>query len=312
MDLHSRALTCPGSRALLVQRITVEGWSVGAAAEALGISRRTGHKWLARYRKHGLAGLNDRSSRPRRMPRATPQEWSELIVRLRGYRMTGPQIARLLRVPRATVARVLKRAGLERLKLLEPQEPVRRYEWSRPGDLLHLDVKKLARIGGVGHRIHGDRRRMIRGLGWEFVHVAIDDYTRLAYVEVLANETGETTVVFLRRALAFYRSHGIRVQRVLSDNGSGYKWRGFGACCRAFGMRHIRTRPYRPCTNGKAERFIQSMLREWAYAIPYPSSRARTAALANWLSYYNRRRPHGSLHGRPPISRLGVRSEQRV
>jgi len=312
MDLHSRALTCPGSRALLVQRITVEGWTVGAAAEALGISRRTGHKWLARSHAQGLSGLCDRSSRPRRMPRATPGEWSELIVRLRGFRMTGPQIARLLRVPRATVARVLKRAGLERLKLLEPREPVRRYEWSRPGDLLHLDVKKLARIGGIGHRIHGDRRRMIRGLGWECVHVAVDDYTRLAYVEVLPNETGETTVAFLRRALAFYRSHEIRVQRVLSDNGSGYVSRGFGACCRAYAMRHVRTRPYRPCTNGKAERFIQTLLREWAYAIPYPSSRARTAALDRWVTYYNRRRSHGSLHGRPPISRLEARCEQRV
>lgn len=312
MDLHSRALTCPGSRALLVQRVTVEGWTVTAAAEALGVSRRTAHKWLARYRFAGLTGLRDRSSRPRNIPRATPVEWRELIVRLRGYRMTGARIALLLRLPRATVARVLKRAGLERLKFLEPQEPIRRYEWSRPGDLLHVDIKKLARIGAVGHRIHGDRQRRKRGLGWEFVHVVVDDYTRLAYVEVLPNETGATTVAFLRRALAWYRSHGIRVERVLSDNGSAYKSHRFTAFCRAYGMRHIRTRPYRPCTNGKVERFIQTLLREWAYAIPYSSSRARTADLVRWLSFYNQRRPHGSLHGRPPISRLEVRCEQRA
>lgn len=311
MDLHSRALTCPGSRALLVQRVTVEGWTVSAASEALGVSRRTGHKWLRRYRLSGLEGLHDLSSRPRRMPRATPEDWEELIARLRGYRMTGPQIARLLRLPRATVARVLKRVGLERLKLLEPREPVRRYEWSRPGDLLHLDVKKLGRIAGVGHRIHGDRSRQVGGAGWEFVHVAVDDYTRLAYVEILPNERGDTTAAFLRRAIAWYKRQGIRILRILSDNGGGYISHPFAECCRAHRVRHRRTRPYRPCTNGKAERFIQTLLREWAYAIPYPSSKARMLALPRWLGYYNQRRPHSSLHGRSPISRLEGRCEQR-
>lgn len=310
MDLHSRALTCPGSRALLVHRVTVQGWTMGLATQALGISRRTGYKWLARHRQEGEAGLRDRSSRPRRMPFATPPDWTELIVGLRRMRMTGPGIARQLKLPRSTVARVLRRAGLARLKCLEPRLPVVRYERSRPGELLHLDVKKLVRIRGVGHRIHGNRHRMARGVGWEFVHVAVDDYSRVAYVEVLPDETGFTTVDFLQRAKDWFRRRGVTIERILTDNGTNYRSRFMAEGCHQLHVRHYRTRPYRPCTNGKAERFIQTMLREWAYAVPYESSTARTQALPAWLMYYNGSRPHGGIHGEPPFSRLP--SEQRA
>lgn len=310
MDLHSGARTCPASRALLIQRITVEGWAVAAAAAAAGISVRTAYKWRARARQ-GEA-LRDRSSRPHRSPRETPEPWRKLILELRCSRLTGAQIAARLKLRRSTVARVLKRAGLARLRSLEPAAPVVRYEWSRPGDLLHLDVKKLGKIGRVGHRIHGDRTTRVRGIGWEYVHVAIDDYSRVAYVEVLPNELGVTTALFLRRALGWFRSQGIRVRRILSDNGSGYVSKLFRARCACERVRHLRTRPYRPQTNGKAERFIQTLLREWAYVRPYPTSSRRRAGLPPWLDRYNLRRPHGSLHGQPPFSRLGVHREQRA
>jgi transposase InsO family protein len=309
MDLHSGARTCPASRALLARRITIERWTVATAAAAAGISVRTAYKWLARARG---GDLRDRSSRPHRSPRATPEAWQELIVKLRRSRLTGAQIAARLKLRRSTVARVLQRAGLARLRSLEPAEPVVRYEWQRPGDLVHLDVKKLGRFRHVGHRIHGDRSRRSRPVGWEYVHVAIDDYSRVAYVEVLPNELGVTTAFFLRRALAWFKGQGIRVRRLLSDNGSGYVSKVFRARCAAERVRHLRTRAYRPQTNGKAERFIQTLLREWAYVRPYPTSRHRRAALPHWLTSYNRRRPHGSLHGQPPFSRLGVRREQRA
>lgn len=309
MDHHSGARTCPFSRALLVQRITTERWAVSAAATAAGISVRTAYKWLARARS---GDLRDRSSRPHRSPRATPQPWRDVIVELRRSRLTGAQIASRLKLRRSTVARVLQRAGLARLRSLEPAEPVVRYEWQRPGDLLHLDVKKLGKFRRVGHRIHGDRQRRDRAVGWEYVHVAVDDYSRVAYVEVLPNELGVTTALFLRRALAWFRDQGIRVRRVLSDNGSPYVSRIFRARCTAEQVRHMRTRAYRPQTNGKAERFIQTLLREWAYVRPYPTSGRRRAALPGWLTRYNLRRPHGSLLGQPPISRLRIRSEQRA
>jgi transposase InsO family protein len=305
MDLHSGARTCPRSRALLIERIAVLGWTVGRAASAAGISRQTAHKWLARYRAAGEAGLTDRPSRPRRMPRRTPTEWRQLMLELRRSRLSGARIATQLRRPRSTVARVLQRAGLARLERLEPREPVRRYERARPGELLHLDVKKLGRITGFyGHRITGDRHDSRRGAGWEYVHVAIDDYSRLAYVEVLRDERGDTTAAFLRRACAWFLRHGIRVERIMSDNGSAYVSRRFAHTCAVLQLKHLRTRPYRPCTNGKAERFIQTLLREWAYAVPYRTSGLRARALRRFLRYYNRERPHGSLCGRPPISRL--------
>jgi transposase InsO family protein len=282
------------------------GWSVTAAADAAGISRRTAHKWLARHRSN--EPLEDRSSRPRRLTGKTPRMWSDMIVLLRRCRMTGPQIARDLKRPRATVARVLKRAGLERLRKLDTPEPENRYEHRRPGGLLHLDVKKLGRISGYyGHRITGDRSRQRRGAGWDYVHVAIDDRTRIAYVEVLRDETGESSAAFLRRAIAWYRTLGVRVQRILTDNGSGYRARRFAHVREHLRVIHKRTRPYRPRTNGKAERFIQTLIREWAYAVAYLTSAIRARVLPRWLRHYNQRRPHGSLNGRPPFSRLRPR-----
>ena len=304
MNLHSKARTCPASRALLVERMTSAAWSADQAAGAAGITPRTAFKWLARYRREGTAGLLDRSSRPRRLARLTREDRTELVIRLRHSRMTGRQIARRLRMPRTTVAAVLRRAGLPRLKNLEPARPVIRYQRDKPGELIHLDIKKLGRIARLGHRITGDRRDRTRGAGWEYVHVAIDDASRLAYVEVLANEQADTTADFLRRALIFFRGQGIRVQSVMTDNGSAYVSHLFAQLCQSHSLRHLRTRPYTPRTNGKAERFIQTILREWAYYRPYNSSGARTAALSQWLNYYNHRRPHGSLNDQAPISRV--------
>jgi len=305
MNLHSGARTCPASRALLVQRVRELGWTVTRSAEAAGISRRTAHKWLYRYQSGDPVSLQDRSSRPRRSPGRTPVEWQQIMLLLRRTKMTGPQIARDLKRPRATVARVLKRAGLERLRKLEPRVPENRYEHRRPGDLLHLDVKKLGRISGyVGHRITGNRAGQRKGAGWEYVHIAIDDRTRIAYAEVLRDEQGETSAAFLRRAIAWYRMLGIRVRRILTDNGSGYIGRRFARGLAQLRLIHKRTRPYRPRTNGKAERFIQTLIREWAYAVAYLTSAARTKGLSRWIRHYNYRRPHGSLSGQPPLSRL--------
>lgn len=304
MNIHSNARTCPRSRIALVQRLSTATCSAEQVAAAFAVSTRTAYKWRARYRQAGEEGLRDRSSRPHRIARLTPADRAELVVRLRHCRLSGPEIARALKMPRSTVAAVLKRAGLQRLKALDPALPARRYEWAQPGDLIHLDIKKLGRIHRIGHRITGDRRDTTRGAGWEFVHVAIDDCSRLAYAEVLANETGETAAGFLLRALDFFRQRGFAVRRVLTDNGSGYVSHAFGASCQRFRIRHMRTKPYTPRTNGKAERLIKTLLHEWAYAIPYSSSRARTAALVRWLAYYNGRRPHGALNGQTPLARL--------
>lgn len=301
MNLHSLARSCPASRALLVERVEKHRWSVEEAAEAAGLSTRRGYHWLARWRSGD--GLQDASSRPERTTR-TSAEWEAVVIALRRTRMTSPLIARRLKMPAATVKRILARAGLNRLKSLEPKEPVVRYERLRAGELIHLDVKKLGRIGRPGHRVNGDRTTRVRGIGWEFVHVCIDDATRLAYVEVLRDERGVTAAAFLRRAAAWYRKHGITVERVMTDNGSGYVSCDFRQACAELAARHIRTRPYRPKTNGKAERFIQSMLREWAYALPYDSSLLRSKALPRWLSFYNRHRPHSGLNGRTPWERL--------
>jgi transposase InsO family protein len=289
---------------LVVSRVRDEGWSVAKAAEAAGISPRTVYKWVARFEEEGLAGLSDRSSRPKRSPNAVPRGWQELIVQLRRERLTGAAIAARLKIPKATVARVLKRHGLERLKKLEPPVPVRRYERSRPGELVHLDVKKLGRFRTIGHRADGVRHSRNDGMGWEFVHVCVDDYSRLAYVEVLADEKGGTTAAFLRRAAAWLAQQGVVVERVMSDNGSGYVSRDFRAAVAELRARHIRTRPYTPRTNGKAERFIQTMLREWAYGPTYPTSHRRRAALPAWLRRYNERRPHAGIGGAAPITRL--------
>jgi len=303
MELHNNARSCPASRGLLVRRV-LEGTSVTRAAEAAGVSRRTAFKWKRRYREAGEAALVDRSSRPHRMPRQAHPDRVEEVLRLRRRRQTGPQIAARVGLSTATVARILARAGLSRLKSLEPKPPVVRYQRERPGELIHVDIKKLGRIGRVGHRIHGDRTTRVRGIGWEFVHVAIDDASRLAYAEVLPNERSPSSTAFLRRSVAWFQNRGVQVQAVMSDNGSCYVSNRFNATCKTLQLRHLRTRPYRPCTNGKAERFIQTLLREWAYKRPYPTSIQRTDRLPRYLNHYNLRRPHAALNKRTPAQRL--------
>jgi transposase InsO family protein len=284
--------------------VLVEGWSLAAAAEAAGVSERTAWKWVDRFRREGEAGLEDRSSRPCSVPSRTPAEREELIVSLRELRFTGPEIAEALGMPLSTVGAVLARRGLGKLPRPKPEEPANSYERPRPGELVHIDVKKLGKIGRPGHRVNNDRRTRTRGIGWEFVHVAVDDATRLAYVEVLADETGATAAGFLRRAVAFFRRYGIRVERLLTDNGSCYRAIVHALACKTLGIRHLRTRPYRPRTNGKAERFIRTLTDGWAYGGVYRTSAERTAALAGWLDWYNRLRPHRSLGRKPPLSRL--------
>ena len=301
MNIHGSARTSPYSRALLVTRVREEGQSAAHASAQAGVSERTGYKWLARARL-GPEALHDRSSRPATTPTKTSPEREELISRLRDCRKTGAQIAADLRMPRSTVASVLKRLGKSRLPPLEEPPPVVRYEWAEPGDMLHIDVKKLARFKKPGHRVTGIRQGQAKGVGWEYVYVCVDDASRVAYVEVLADERGPTAAGFLRRAVAWYRTRGVIVLRAMTDNGCNFK-KVFGAACVKLGIKHIKTRPYTPRTNGKAERFIQTMLREWAYARSYRSSARRRAALEPWLRYYNHRRSHGSL-GTTPYARL--------
>jgi len=303
MDVHKNARTTPHSRAALVSRL-LAGESARAVAEELGLCESTVRKWRRRYDAEGAAGLRDRSCRPQRSPTATPPPIVAWVERLRRQRWTAAEIAVRLQLSRATVARILQRCGLARLSALTAPVVPRRYEWAAPGDLLHLDVKKLGRIGRVGHRITGDRRSRVVGIGWEYIHVAVDDASRFVYVEVLGDEDGATVTAFLWRALAWFRRHGIRVRRLLTDNGVGYRSQTFGTLCQRLAIRHRRTRPYTPRTNGKAERFIQTLLREWAYRRPYATSAARTRALGGWLHYYNWHRAHSSLHGEPPVRRL--------
>ena len=304
MTLHRNARTCPRSRRLLVDRVLVLGWSLAAAAEAAGVSERTAWKWVDRYRSEGEVGLEDRSSAPASVPGRTPVDREQLILSLRELRFTGPEIAETLGMPLSTVGAVLTRHGLGKLPRLQPDEPANSYERPRPGELVHIDVKKLGRIGRPGHRVNQDRRTRTRGIGWEFVHVAVDDATRLAYAEVLDDEKGQTAAGFLRRAVSFFRRWGIQVERVLTDNGSCYRAIVHALACKTLGIRHLRTRPYRPRTNGKAERFIRTLTEGWAYGAVYRTSAERTTALAGWLDWYNRLRPHRSLSRTPPLTRL--------
>lgn len=305
MNIHKNARLTPRGRERIV-RLVLDGQTPQAAARAGGVCPRTVSKWVARFKAEGAEGLKDRSSRPHRLRRPTPSVTVEKIEALRRRRMPGKQIAAEAGVSPATVSRVLKRLGLNRLSALEPAEPVRRYEREHPGDLIHIDIKKLGRFDRVGHRITGDRRGQSnsRGIGWEYVHVCIDDASRLAFSQILPNEKKQSAVAFLKAAIAYYASLGITVTRVMTDNGSCYRSEAFADTCRELGLRHIRTRPYTPKTNGKAERFIQTALREWAYAIAYPTSQHRAAELPLWLHRYNWHRPHGSLNSKPPISRL--------
>jgi len=316
MKLHGNARTCPKSRRLLVERVECNGWSVTAAAEAAGVGERTVYRWLKRWREEGEQGLADRSSAPRSIPHRTSRDRVEAIEKLRGLFMTPAEIAEVLAMALSTVSAVLKRIGLGERSRLLPPEPPRRYERKRPGELVHLDIKKLGRISarGAGHRITGNRTsrhqatvagKQRRLTGWEFVHVAVDDATRLAYAEVLPNERGETAAGFLRRAVAWFASFGVTVELVLSDNGACYRSELHALAHRQLGIRrHLFTRPYRPRTNGKAERFIQTLLNRWAYGAIYGGSAERTAALSGWLKHYNFSRRHGSLGHKPPAARL--------
>jgi transposase InsO family protein len=306
VHIHGNAKLVPSNRRLLVRRVLEERSKIADVAAGFGISERTAYRWLARWRA-GDHLLCDRSSAPKRVPRRTPAAVEALIERLRRLRFTSTRIAAELKMAVSTVCAVLARLGLHRLSRLEPPEPPNRYCRRRPGELVHLDTTKLGRFHRPGHRVKGRAGAGVWrniGAGWEAVHVAVDDCTRLAYVEVLADETARSCVAFLERATAWFAAKGVHVQRVMTDNGSGYRSHAFAAACTKHRIRQLRTRPYRPRTNGKAERFIQTMLREWAYAAAYQTSRQRALALQPWLEYYNQHRPHGALGHQPPASRL--------
>ena len=309
MKLHANARTCPHSRRLAVERVEREGWTLAAAAEAAGVSVRTVSKWRRRYREEGEQGLLDRCSAPSLVPLRTCEQRLALIAALRRLRMTAAEIAETLAMPCSTVSGILTRIGLGKLARLEPAEPANRYEKQRPGELVHVDVKKLGKIARPGHRVTGrvsgrGHHRRAYALGWEYVHVCVDDATRLVYVEVLEDEKAVTAVGFLRRAVAHFAAFGIRVERVMTDNGSAYRASIHALACRALGIKHLRTRPYRPRTNGKAERFIRTLLGGWAYGAIYGSSDERRSTLAGWLDHYTRRRPHRSLGRQTPLERL--------
>ena len=306
MNLHHNARLTPRGRALLVRRITDDGLRPEEAAQASGVSVRTAYKWLARYRAEGLAGLYDRSSRPRHCPHRTAEPIHRRILELRRQRRTYRQISQALDVAPSTVGRVLVRAGLNRLSLLEPVTPANRYVYDHPGELLHLDIKKLGRFRRPGHRVTGNRRQDSPGAGWEYVHVAIDDASRVALATIHPDETGQSACRALIAAVRYYQGFGITIRRVMTDNGSCYKSRRFARLCRRLGIRHLRTKPYSPRTNGKAERFIQTALREWAYACSYDSSQHRATHLPVWLHHYNWHRDHASLKYQPPIASLGI------
>jgi transposase InsO family protein len=305
MNIHKNARLTPRGRERIVMQV-LGGQTPPAAARAAGVCPRTARKWVARFEAEGAEGFKDRSSRPHRFYQPTPQAIVEQVEALRRQRWTGKQIAADVGVSPATVSRILRRLGLNRLAALEPVEPVRRYEREHPGELVHIDIKRLGRFERVGHRITGDRQSKSRGVGWEYVHVCIDDASRVAFSQILADQKKESAIAFLKAAVAYYASLGVRVARVMTDNGSCYRARAFARTCRDLGLKHIRTRPYTPKTNGKAERFIQTALREWAYAQAYPTSDRRAQELPIWLHRYNWHRPHGGLKSKSPISRLAL------
>lgn len=307
MNIHKNARLTPFGRERLVSAI-LSGEASEVAAGAAGVCVRTAKKWVERFKAEGSAGLQDRSSRPKNFYRPTPEAIVEQVEVLRRQRFTGQQIAADLGISPATVSRILQRLGLNRMRDLEPIEPVRRYEREQPGDMIHVDIKKLGRFNKIGHRITGDRagQSNSRGVGWEYVHVCIDDHSRVAFSQILPDETAVSAVAFLKAAVAYYKSLGVTVVRVMSDNGSCYKAHDFRKACEQLGLKHVRTKPYTPKTNGKAERFIQTALREWAYAQAYPTSDQRALELPIWLHRYNWSRPHGGIQSKVPISRLGL------
>jgi transposase InsO family protein len=304
MNVHKNARLTPAGRALMAERIE-QGWPAKAAAEAAGVSTVTAHKWRRRHRLGGERRHHDRSSAPGRCPRRTPELRVAEIARLRRQRMSGPKIAQALGMAVSTVGAVLRRLGLGKLSSLEPKVPVIRYERAAPGEMIHLDIKKLGRFDIEGHRVTGDRRKgRSRKAGWDFLHVCVDDASRLAYTEILPSERKEDTTAFLERALAWLKRHGVSVERVMTDNGSAYRSGLFRKAVADAGARHVRTRPYTPRTNGKAERFIQTSLREWAYARSYASSAERTQAIRPWTDAYNLLRPHAGIRGLTPWQRV--------
>jgi transposase InsO family protein len=314
MKLHANAALSWSGRRLLCERVLDAGWTLTAAAAAAGVSVHCARKWVGRYRCEGEQGLLDRSSAPRRVANRTPADRVAVIVLLRQLRMTAAEIAETLAMPLSTVSVVLQRNGVGRLGRIGLEQPIR-YEHARPGELVHIDVKKLGRIRGVGHRISGDRASQTktriagrrRGVaGWEYVHVAVDDHSRLAYVEVLDDEKATTAAGFLRRAVAFFARYGIQVKRILTDNGAAYIAITHALTCKALGIRHLRTRPRRPQTNGKAERFIRTLINSWAYGPIYGTSHERTAALDGWLWHYNHRRRHSAIGHQPPVTRTNL------
>jgi transposase InsO family protein len=307
MNLHRNARTTPISRAEMARRV-LSGQSPMVVAMAMGIEVKTVRKWVGRFQTEGPAGLEDRSSRPHKLGRPTPPEVIRRIIVLRRRHWTGKQIAKETATSKATVSRVLRVARLSRMRDLEPPAPPVRYEYGEPGGLIHIDIKKLGRFDRIGHRITGKRtgNASSRASGWEFVHVCIDDASRVAFSQVLSDEKKENAIAFLAAAVAYYASLGVTVRRVMTDNGSCYRSKAFAKTCAKLGLKHIFTKPYSPKTNGKAERFVQTALREWAYAQAYPSSDHRAAALPGWLHRYNWRRPHGGIKSHTPISRLGL------
>ena len=304
MNLHKHARLSPRGRALLVDRILIQGLRVEEAAHAAGVSVRTAYKWLKRFKEEGSGGLTDRSSRPRHCPHATAPRIVDQVLEQRRARQTYRQITEQLSVAPSTVARLLRRAGLHRLAELEPAAPHNRYEYAAPGQLLHLDIKKLARFRQPGHRVTGNRQVNSDGIGWEYVHLAIDDHSRVAFGSIEPDERGISACRALLQAARYYRGLGVRFERVLTDNGACYRSRSFRRLVHRLGMRHLRTRPYTPRTNGKAERLVQTCLREWAYARSYANSEQRAGALPGWLHHYNWHRLHASLGYKPPITRI--------
>ncbi|MCK5623939.1 MAG: IS481 family transposase, partial [Alphaproteobacteria bacterium] len=303
MNVHKNARLTPRGREILISRLE-RGEHPLDVATAMGASASTVYKWWRRYRAEGLAGLLDRSSRPNASPNRTPDDVEMKVIALRKERRIYHRIAAEVGVSRATVGRILTRHGLNRWRDLEPAEPVRRYERDRPGEMIHIDIKKLGRFNKVGHRITGDRTGQSnnRGVGWEFVHVCIDDHSRLGFADIMSDEKKESATAFLKAAVAWYAGLGITVERVMTDNGSCYRSKAFKKTCAELGLRHIFTKPYTPKTNGKAERFIQSSLREWAYARAYETSGQRAIELPHWLHHYNWHRPHAAIKGNSPIS----------
>lgn len=308
MNIHKNARLTPLRREEMAVAVLSGTLTKTQAARIHAVSHKVVSRWVSRFRQGGRAAMADRSSRPKSSPQQTDTHLCERIATLRRQRLTGRHIAMETGVSPATVSRVLKRAGLSRMKDLAPAEPIIRYEYAEPGGLIHLDIKRLGRFNRVGHRITGDRtgQSNSRGIGWEYVHVSIDDASRIAFTDILPNEKAESAIAFLKAAVAYDESLGITVKRVMTDNGSCYIAKDFAKACKALGLKHIRTKPYTPKTNGKAERFIHTALREWAYARAYPTSENRKAHLREWTHMYNWHRPHGGINSKTPISRLAL------